>query len=504
MIQTTLTVGLLLILFLLILKNVNCQHNNNIQCRFNYSVVVTANENGSYVYENIEIPSNLVYKATVVAIYDKNNISATNESTTTIEQRACICNVVPCLPICSWNLYDAYDRLPKTEDVEATFTKNVITSENKSVQMHLVKNFHAIEKNLSTVCTYISNLRPDVDRNSDWTLFEDGRLRLDYYDVIFNYKEFCFDFTYEKYDDIYGFFVDPQVCFKPPLKWHEALTGYAMLVSVPFFLLTIFCYGCILKTTNVYQKCLIPYLSFLSISYSLLGILRVGNIELEPIPCITVGYVNTFCVMSYLVWNCILCFEIWCSCTSVIRTSSYLLWYFIVGTLVPLLMIGLIYKAQTIDIPEDYKPGISESQCSILTSRWSALIYYYGPCIVATIFSVILFCKIWGYINTSTKASKNERQMFLLSVRLFQLMCASWTCDILSYFFSMLISKDIPLFVIPDSLNATQGIVIFYLYVCQRRVSDNIKRRYSRRQSHQVSREMETLTSTSNSRRRSM
>ncbi|XP_073837646.1 G-protein coupled receptor Mth2-like isoform X2 [Musca autumnalis] len=499
MIQTLSPAGLFLLLFLLISTNVDCQQNKNIECPFNRSVVVTALENGSYKYGDIKIPSHLIYNATVDQIYDKKNISAANESSTTIQHSTCICNIVPCLPICSWFIADVYQKLDKNEDVETTFIKNVITSKNESIEMHLVNDFYHIETNLNDKCKDIVSLYPDLNTNSNWTLYEDGRLRLDYYDVIFNYQEFCFTLTFDEFEGIPVFFVDPQVCFTPPLQWYEAVTGYAMLVSVPFFLLTIFCYGRILKTTNVYQKCLIPYLSFLSISYSLLGILRVGNIELDPIPCITVGYVNTFCVISYLVWNCILCFEIWCKCTSMIKRSSYLLWYFIVGTTVPLLMIGLIYVAQNIGIPDEYTPGITEMKCSIETTRWSALIYYYGPCIVAVIFSVILFCKILRYIKTSTKDSQNcrdERQMFLLSVRLFQLMCASWTCDIFSYFFAMLISKDIPLFFIPDILNATQGITIFYLYVCQRRISDAIKRRHKRINSRpNISKEIETLSS---------
>ncbi|XP_073837648.1 G-protein coupled receptor Mth2-like [Musca autumnalis] len=352
--------------------------------------------------------------------------------------------------------------------------------------MHLVKDFYLIKTNLSTICKDAVLLHPEVDTTTGWTLFEDGRLRLNFYDVILNYQEFCFDFSLKEINGRNGFFVDPQVCFNPSLNWHEAFTGYAMLFAVPFFLLTIFCYGCILKIKTDYEKCLILYLSLLSISYSLLGIWRIRKIKFSVLACITVGYAHTFYNMIYLIWNCILCFEIWSRCTSMRRISSYLLEYILVGSIGPLLMTGLIFAAQNIDMPDEYKPGISELQCSIVTTRWSALIYYYAPFTIAVIFSVILFCKILSYIKTTGRDSghrRGARQMFIISVRLFLLMCYSYMSDVF-YILSILIFNNVPLYVMPDILNALQGIVVFYLNVWKPRFFAAVKRKYKKWQSY--------------------
>ncbi|XP_073837649.1 probable G-protein coupled receptor Mth-like 2 [Musca autumnalis] len=245
-----------------------------------------------------------------------------------------------------------------------------------------------------------------------------------------------------------------------------------MLVSVPFLLLTIFCYCCILKIKNDYEKCLIPYLTFLAMTYLLTGVAVVMNKQIPPL----MASVGLFFVKSYLIWHCILCFEIWSRCTTMLERSSYFLWYFIVGSIGPLLMIGIDYAVE----------NICKTRCSLRTNLWLAPIFFYGLFLIVIIFSATLFCKTLRYINNSAadlKHRRDERQMFFVSVRLLQLMCVSWMLEIISNLLGRLISQDIPLFIIPDTLNATQGIIIFYSYVCRRRVSHAVKRLYERRRS---------------------
>ncbi|XP_061393563.1 G-protein coupled receptor Mth2-like [Musca vetustissima] len=356
-----------------------------------------------------------------------------------------------------------------------------VSSDDGSIRdMHLIDDFYHINitkcPNKYPLLPYENEEGEEVD---EWTYFENGTLW--YNGTYLNYMDFCFDITYvEDFDSgRYLFYVEPHICYDPPVNWNDVITGCGMLVSVPFFLLTIFSHSCILKAKSNLDKCMIPYLGALSISYSVLGFLKVNSNETLPaLECVVVGYINYFCVISYLVWNCIICFDIWSKVTSMLAGTSFVfLKYVIVGLLVPLTMTGLTYVAQTSKISEDLTPGINADHCSIETSRWSALIYLYGPCLLAVTFSIVLYCKILRYMHMSKRNSQrcDERNTFYLNFRLFVLMCATWSFEIISYFLKQLISEDIPLYCIPDILNATQGITIFYLFVCRKNILATIR-----------------------------
>uniref|UniRef100_A0A1I8NJD8 Methuselah N-terminal domain-containing protein n=1 Tax=Musca domestica TaxID=7370 RepID=A0A1I8NJD8_MUSDO len=407
-------------------------------CPFNQSVVVTANENGTYIFEDSEIPSNLVF--------------TTSWQNATTEMRVCICKIKRCLPVCSSDIAETYNLL-KDKDIDAVCTKNITLNNGTTAEMNLMTDFHRVVKPLECPDENWSYLNPDIGEEINYTLYENGDL-LDKFQN--KHMEFCFDIEFQEWNGIPYFFMDPKVCYPPEFYWDEVITGCGMLVSVPFFLLSIVFYSCASMRVSVHAKCMVPYLGSLAVSYSLSGFLKLSSVELPELECVTMGYVNYFCVTSYLIWNCIISYDVWYKCTRVVmKASSRFLRYSILGSVVPLAMTALTYAAQNSEIQESLLPGINAERCSIDTGSWSALIYLYGPCIAALTFSIVLYVHVLYYMRECERSTQVSRDTLMLSVRLFILMCSSWLCDVISYFLKMF-WQNILLYMIPDILNAMQ------------------------------------------------
>ncbi|XP_059216838.1 G-protein coupled receptor Mth2-like isoform X2 [Stomoxys calcitrans] len=448
-------------------------------CSYEFSVNltnVTPSANGSYVYNGIEIPSKFV------RIFNSMLVNGT-EVPIKSETRGCICDIIKCLSVCSSNLVLYYEQRNNLEGINDSFTKPISLKNGKDAMANLIFDFHHITH--APYChTPLFDLSPERYPDSDqWTLYENGSL-LRLSDMrLMSEMEYCFDVSEFEIDGNLYFLVNPSNCASDTLPNNLIINGYAMLFSVPFFVLTILYLYCCMNIEKPYSKSLISYLSALAVSYSLISFMIISKIKFEPITCQILGFIIYYTMICYLTWTCIISYDLWYSYSNFGATSSFLK-YTIVGWMLPLIMTLLTAIAQMTIPDPDFQPGIVAISCTLDNTRWSALIYLYIPCILALIYTLTMYIRTLVFIKRSNDVVQQNYDAdstsfgVFLNFRLFSFMCLSWIVDIVSFFWQATHQKEKNSGVyLPDVLNASQGIFMFMTLIMHAKFWKNVCRR---------------------------
>lgn len=141
-----------------------CTNEINFKCPYEYSVDLThltPYANGSYRYEDIVIPSDLVYTFT----YTENGTQTLKND----KIRGCICSIKRCLRVCSSHLKTFYFNNTDKNDISEGYTKTISLNDGSPLKVHLIDDFHLILKN---VCDKEYPLDKERISTDGWTLFE--------------------------------------------------------------------------------------------------------------------------------------------------------------------------------------------------------------------------------------------------------------------------------------------------------------------------------------------
>ncbi|KAM7357092.1 G-protein coupled receptor Mth2-like [Cochliomyia hominivorax] len=468
---------------LLILKRTKSDFTKN--CPFIYTVDLTESpklSNGSYLYRNETIiPPQYVkdYNLTI-------HVNKTIIKNVHTHKRGCICAVKQCLPICSDEIDKFYENY-KSNCVDDGFTKNVTYQGGVVKRRHLLKDFHPI---YGKVCDIEKGymMLPEMEQHNEWTLYENSMLLRHHDRRNLTLTEYCFDI--EILDKEYHFLINPIVCGETiDIPWFKI---WAMAFSIPFLIITMICYCNLTRPYGTNCKCFVTYLSLVTVSYSLICFYTISGIDLPSTPCQIFGFLIYFTIVAYLTWTCILSYDTWISLTQINNDQPSFQCYSLVGWGVPILMTFLTFMAHISNLPNEWKPGMERDMCAVNTLRWSALIYYYVPCLVVFVFSITLY--IWIVIF---KRNHNEElfslfgqepepllDRFGLFFRIFLFMGISWSLDILSYFFRMYFgAEEYFIYFALDLFNACHGLFVFLTFICRktvlRKIKNKMKDRYS-------------------------
>ncbi|XP_065362099.1 G-protein coupled receptor Mth2-like [Calliphora vicina] len=452
-------------------------------CPFVYTVDLTESPllaNGSYLYHNdTVIPPQFVRDYNYTILIDKNNKNSKNIRT---HKRGCICAVKQCLPFCSDEMDKFYEKF-KSPPVDQGFIKNVTFSGGLVLKKHLLHDFFPIYGN---VCDIENGymLSPEVEEHNEWTLYENSILLRHHDQRNLTLKEYCFDI--EKRGD--QFLINPIVCGETiDIPWFKI---WAMAFSIPFLIITIICNCYFTQTIDARGKCFITYLSFVSLSYTLICCYTISGVDLSSIPCQLFGFTVYYTIIAYLTWTCILSYDTWKSVTDMNYNDPSFGYYSLVGFLIPLVMTMLTFLAHISTLPDQWKPGMAGDVCAVDTLRWSALIYYYIPCTVVFVYSLILY--IWIVVFKKKHSAELKKlfgqgpepllERFALLFRIFLFMGISWSLDILSYFFRMAFgAQEYFIYIALDLFNAFHGFFVFVTFICKKSVMNKIKERLALR-----------------------
>ncbi|CAL1283300.1 unnamed protein product [Larinioides sclopetarius] len=251
-------------------------------------------------------------------------------------------------------------------------------------------------------------------------------------------------------------------------------------------------------TTHLIIFCIVPTLrnipgynlASLSIAFLIAYLsLLVGQIpDVLGLSCVLSGIAQLNCFLVAFFCTNVMAFDVWRSlrmATSKLAVNSknkkkiQFIAYTIYSWGVPLIITVTVVILDNINgVPLWIKPGIGDNMVCWLTNKSAKIIFFSVPAFTLFMINGIFFVLSAVIIknntmkNVSDQHNQTVRLNFTLYVRLGLMMGVTWLFSVLA----TLINSNI-LWLISDFLNSLQGLFIFILFTCSRKVIKYIKQR---------------------------
>ncbi|XP_037713876.1 probable G-protein coupled receptor Mth-like 7 [Drosophila subpulchrella] len=324
-------------------------------------------QNGSYQYEGIVIPDNLIGE------YGFKMVPFEQRLTVKTHLRGCVCELRTCIRICC----------PRKNMLPNGGCSDGLNDQLLQVNPHLYVNNE--DDTLSDL--YLNNqtlLRTQLwgeDRmvyllGDQYTLYKNGTLILNYQNMELKKEEYCLHPNQFKSRYSAGLW----------FVLHETT-----VIPLPGVLGI---YISVKKLRNVLGKCLIC--SMLSLFMTDLSFL-IDEYRFLSNVCLLAGYCSYFFDFAFILWNSVISYHLWKTLTSVNRDEprqrflaySAFVW---VTAAIPTGAIFMINQIWVNDLNNwNWMPLVGFSRCAVDIFKKSAWIYYHGPLLILNIFIFIMF-----------------------------------------------------------------------------------------------------------------
>ncbi|KAF8777011.1 G-protein coupled receptor Mth2-like [Argiope bruennichi] len=233
----------------------------------------------------------------------------------------------------------------------------------------------------------------------------------------------------------------------------------------------------------------------------------IGQIpEVLGLFCIIIGIIQQNCFLVAFFCMNVMAFDVWRTlrmATSKLTVSSenkkktLFLIYTIYSWGVPLIItITAVILDNVKGVPSWIKPGIGEKKTCWMTNNKAKIIFFSIPAFTLFMVNAIFFVLSAFIIknntmkNVSDQQNQTARLNFILYVRLGLMMGVTWLFGVLAS-----ITNSTVLWYISDFLNPLQGLFIFLLFTCSRKVFKYVKQRISLRSPKTSTAEKHTCSS---------
>ncbi|XP_044752714.1 probable G-protein coupled receptor Mth-like 3 [Coccinella septempunctata] len=283
----------------------------------------------------------------------------------------------------------------------------------------------------------------------------------------------------------------------PPIQMNILITRWLKIVSCIFLILTILVYLLLPKMRNLFGKILLCYCVATLVFFSSLTLSQFYSNDFSDATCITMGFISLLSTIWSFTWLQIMCFDIWFSFGTP-RTLSgplqqkewkRLLQYSVYGWGFPIVWVGMIALFSfTTMMPEAMRPIIGIRRCLLENSdarpgNYSFLIYVTLPLLVQQIINTIMFVKTILYclrikaeiesMNDSDRRTdlNASRERLELIMKLAVIMGVFFIFETVSSMHNFQ-KNSFTAFIenIWDSINCLQGLYIFIIFICKRKV----------------------------------
>ncbi|XP_050093977.1 uncharacterized protein LOC126576715 [Anopheles aquasalis] len=303
-------------------------------------------------------------------------------------------------------------------------------------------------------------------------------------DYIFNYSQFCM-LPMNDMGEYHASYCQPEMSDLP----HQ-IYAVGFLVSLPFLVATFVVYAILPELQNVGGKSLMCYVAALAISYLLLALGRLDIYDYQSLMCYNTAYALYFTLMAGFFWSNVMSFDIyWTLGRSQVKTTERrkFLYYSLYAWGTPLLLLWFVLLFDhTKLISYHLRPNVGEEGCFLKEEKLTQFLYLYLPLLL------LISTNIFFYVVTAIRFSRsvqtkglmmnnnaehhskheNDRIRFGLYLRLFFIMGVTWSLEIVSW---LLTEPNAPhsswVVYVLDASNCLVGIIIFFLFVCNQRVT---------------------------------
>ncbi|XP_065163880.1 uncharacterized protein [Atheta coriaria] len=295
------------------------------------------------------------------------------------------------------------------------------------------------------------------------------------------------------------------------------VNGITLGLSCFFLALTIMCYMFLPEMQNVHGKsimmfCIFMFVGFLNLSFAQLH--KVPSINI----CTTIGFTIVFSFLGAFAWMNVICFDMWMAFGTMRvlnvqnkrKDQKKFLYYNLYAWGVPIIICGFAVTAHIFKfLPDEYSPHIGKVKCYFEKyehTTYDYFIYFIIPVSTMILINVVYFIKtavycykvkneihkMRGSIGDNKEAKqrkfKDDKEKLIMLVKLFLVMGISWTFEALFSIFSITdtsVLRDVEAVI--DCFNASQGIIIFFIFIVKKKVWISIKTRLGMKPTRRVS-----------------
>lgn len=339
-----------------------------------------------------------------------------------------------------------------------------------------------------------------------WRLLFNGSVKL--YDRIINQNEYCLLIKPPDNQNSKNLSIRLAVCDNGENEQSLSanmtfidlhfLIPYLMLLSIPFLIVTFCVYAFIPELQSIPTKCLLCYIFGLVVSYAMMATVQLdGNNGVSSTVCKVLAITTYFFIMSTFFWLNVISFDLWHNFNDFKRSirsrplvknpfPSYFVYAYGSSFAVTSFACAMDYILESDAV--NFQPGFGVDRCHMKAEDLSEFLYLYLPVGVLTCLNIVFFILIARRIQEAQKdlnaikfteqkyLSRNDlnriKDKFAIFVRLFVMTGVPWFMEPISRYTCLLL--------VNTMCNAIQGVFIFILFVCKRKIFRLIRKQFNR------------------------
>ncbi|XP_043948375.1 probable G-protein coupled receptor Mth-like 3 isoform X2 [Drosophila biarmipes] len=434
--------------------------------------------NGSYLYDGLLIPANLVGE------YDFEVLPDGGKKYGSKHIRGCACKLKPCIRFCC-----PHNHKMKSSKCVGEMSLDELETHNRFVNVTLnngtVAKRHfredlVVQSDLPLPCGDENMHHADHTKpGNGFTLFENGTFFRAWDEAYLDKSEYCVQHIEFVGDNIR---IAPHFCL---LGTEASKTGQTvvMIISLVCMLLTISVYLYVKKLQNLHGKCFMCYMVALFVAYLLLLLDLWNAFRLPSTACTASGFVGYFSVMAAFFWLSVISLHLWNTFSGTAHSLNRFLpehrflAYNSYAWGMALAMTGVTFLADKAIADRDWAPRMGTTQCWIYTGDNVVLLYFYGPMVLLIAFNITMFIltairivkvkkEVQNFSHQQRRNNKlnSDKRTYTFFLRLFIIMGLTWSLEIISF----LVRRDSfwpKVLKVADYLNWSQGTIIFVLFI---------------------------------------
>ncbi|XP_046680952.1 G-protein coupled receptor Mth2-like isoform X4 [Homalodisca vitripennis] len=404
------------------------------------------------------------------------------------------CPVPPCVrkccPLGEQLVKEPPNTLCKPTNSSKFSLESVPIWENNNIKEHLVatdySGFQIINYGLCPFGSYVLDSSYEEDRNA---LLANGSLVMFKSKEAVDHKDYCID-TFKGKEGTYVFRCFPDQVTGGMTEMEKMVFPVSLTISIPFLLATVFVYLLLPELKNLHGKSLICHVSSLSIAYIFLALMQSNFLYMnvkQPTLCVFCAFVIQFSFLATFFWLNVMCFDIWWVFSGLRplrgsvkeREHKKFILYSLYAWGCPLVIFVITLVIELVpSIPKSFiKPQFGVDKCWFKTSE-ALVLYFYLPIGVLVLLNIAMFVTTAFRLRMHTRDTKvlqtsesrrndeAERQRFNLYLKLFIVMGINWVMELVSF----VVGGPKSIWFVTDLGNTLQGLLIFLIFVCKRRI----------------------------------
>ncbi|XP_060865535.1 G-protein coupled receptor Mth2-like isoform X2 [Metopolophium dirhodum] len=312
------------------------------------------------------------------------------------------------------------------------------------------------------------------------------------------YKKGLFHLTYGKLKCADKYRLTPSLnktdSFRITKKMEYEATGgnivytIGMILSLPFLFSTFLVYALIRDLRNLHGKSLMCHVATLMVAYtSLITVQFISDLVNEEW-CVFLAYAVQFSFLASFFWLNVMCFDLWWTFSGFRplrgnvhehEAKKFIIYSIYAWGSTALITIITYGMEKYLPAADPIRPEFGNHSCWFSSST-ATLLYFYGPIGILLLSNLLMFIHTAimivkhmsdARVLSGTESRRNvdhEKQRFMLYLKLFIVMGVNWLAEIISWASGS--NGFEKYWYVTDIGNSLQGVLIFLIFVCKKRV----------------------------------